>query len=200
MWTALVNKIDGLNLMLIWWCRFSRDFAYREIGIFVALFSLHVETPIPETLMKPPVYTWMVPISAWFNDCDHIAKSHIAISEFLMSSGLDIINSRSPNLRWLISFATSADLTVVGLSGNLNGIQRSLDLPAWFNGCDQFAKSCIGISGFSLSSELCILKSWSPKLRWLISLATSANLTVVSLSGNLNGIQWSLDLCLPSSL
>jgi hypothetical protein len=69
-----------------------------------------------------------------------------------------------------------------------------------FNGCDQIAKSHIAISGFSLSSELFILKSRSPNLRWLISLATSADLTVVGLSGNLDGIQRSLDLFLPSSL
>jgi hypothetical protein len=36
--------------------------------------------------------------------------------------------SRTPISRWLISLAASADLTAVGLSGNLNGIQRSPDL------------------------------------------------------------------------
>jgi hypothetical protein len=51
-----------------------------------------------------------------------------------------------------------------------------------------------------MSSELDISKSRSLNLRWLISLATSTYLTVVGLSGNLNGIQRSLDLCLPSSL
>jgi hypothetical protein len=69
-----------------------------------------------------------------------------------------------------------------------------------FNGCDQIAKSHIVILRFSLSSEIFILKSRSLNLRWLISLATSTDLTVVGLSGNLDGIQRSLDLCLPSSL
>jgi hypothetical protein len=63
-----------------------------------------------------------------FNGCDQIAKSHIAISGFSLSSELDISKSRSPILRWLISLATSTDLTALVLSGNLNGILRSLTL------------------------------------------------------------------------
>jgi hypothetical protein len=35
------------------------------------------------------------------------------------------MKSRSPILRWLISLATSADLTAIGLSGNLDGIRQS---------------------------------------------------------------------------
>ena len=92
--------------MLICRFRFSRDFAYREIGVFVALCSLHYEISIPETPMRSPVYKWMVPISAWFNNCDQIVKSHIAISGFLMSSELDISKSRSLNLRWSLLAAT----------------------------------------------------------------------------------------------
>ena len=44
-WSTDVSWINGLDHMLIWRFRFSRDFAFC---------SLHYEIPIPESPMKPP--------------------------------------------------------------------------------------------------------------------------------------------------
>ena len=49
MWFADVSRIDSSDVILIWRLRLRRDFAYREIGIPIALFLWHFQHAILET-------------------------------------------------------------------------------------------------------------------------------------------------------
>ena len=47
--SADVSQVDGLDHILIWWLRLRQEFAYREIGIPIALFLWHFQNAILET-------------------------------------------------------------------------------------------------------------------------------------------------------
>jgi hypothetical protein len=63
-WSAVVSWINGPDAILAQRLRFHREIAYRDFGVFVVIVHETRETPIPDSPMKPPVYTWMVPIAA----------------------------------------------------------------------------------------------------------------------------------------
>jgi hypothetical protein len=63
-WSAVVSWINGSDAILAQRLRLHREIAYRDFGVFVVIVHETRETPIPDSPMKPPVYTWMVPISA----------------------------------------------------------------------------------------------------------------------------------------
>ena len=85
--TGCDQRSRALLIQQLW---LHHKIAYRDFGVFVVIVHETRETPIPDSPMKPPIYTWMVLITAWFNDYDQIAKSHITISGFSMSIELDI--------------------------------------------------------------------------------------------------------------
>jgi hypothetical protein len=81
-----------------------REIAYRDFAMSDVQSSCQYQNPNPETPNRAMIYG---SDSFLTNGCDYFAKSHFAISEFLMHCVLCIMNSRSPNLRCHLSSALS---------------------------------------------------------------------------------------------